>query len=232
MLLNLLVRLFSLSLLLCPTIIFADAEATSKEDIAESSILLPSFLQEVNSPIALSEDSIFYNQRLEKKTLENFDNRFIIVHFWASWCMDCHSELIALNKLQKDFRKKALSVVVISEDFKGLDTIDQFFTKHKIDYLDIYIDKKNSVYKALKIQHLPASYLIDFNGKVIASSIPGVVVDWHDEDLRKFLDDKVSAYQLLPPEYKSIREKYEPVIEEVKEVIKPKKQEKSKIFIN
>ena len=210
---------------------FAIAEPEQKEN-EEKPITLPIFLQEITSPIALSIDSIFYNQAMEKKSLENFDDRFIIVHFWASWCMDCQSELIALNKLQKDFRKKALLVVVISEDFKGISAIDSFFTKHKLDYLDIYVDKKNNIYNSLKINHLPSSYLVDFNGEVIASSRPGVPVDWDDEDLRKFLELKVSQHQLLPPEFKEIREKYIPTESVEIKSTAPKPKPKSKIFIN
>jgi thiol-disulfide isomerase/thioredoxin len=196
---------------------------------------IPPSFKKIESPIALSIDSIFYNQRMEKKSLEVFENRFIIVHFWASWCMDCHSELIALNRLQRDFRKKALTIVVVSEDFKGINTIDAFFTKHKIDYLDIYVDKKNKIYDSLKLSHLPVSYLIDLNGAVIAESTPGVPVEWDNEDLQKFLEYKVKDIQLLPPEYKTTREAYNPEFE-IKEVKpapkKPKTKTQSKLLIN
>lgn len=203
-------------------IVFSTCCIANQEENAKTEITpnLPSFLQKVDSPIALSIESIFYNQKMEKKSLEIFDNRFIIVHFWASWCMDCHSELIALNRLQKDFRKKALMIVAISEDFKGVKSIDDFFTKHKIDYLDIYIDKKNKIYDSLKIFHLPVSYLVDMNGTIIAQSIPGTPVEWDNEDLRKFLEYKVKDHQLLPPEFKTIRETYMPALE-IKET-KPK----------
>ena len=193
---------------------------------------LPSFLKPVTDVIALKGTSIFYNQLMEQRALENFDNRFIIVHFWASWCMDCNNELIALNNLQKDFRKKALLVISISEDFKGVDSIDKYFTKYKIDYLDIYLEKKNKIYQSLNINHLPASYLVDFDGSIIAESIPGVPVDWSDKDLLKFLDEKVSQHQLLPPEFKKTRDKYEEKKQAATPVAKSPPKTKSKIFIN
>ena len=78
--------------------------------------------------------------------------------------------------MQKEFRKKALQVIVISEDYKGIEAVDTYFTKHKIDYLDIFLDKKGKIYQGLMLNHLPVSYLIDFNGKVVARSIPGKVI--------------------------------------------------------
>ncbi len=193
---------------------------------------IPSIFQKVTSPISLSIDSIFYNQDMEKKTLDNFENHFIIIHFWASWCMDCQSELIALNRLQKEFRKKALMVIVISEDFKGIPAIDKFFTKHQIDYLDIYLDKKKSIYNKLMINHLPASYLMDFDGKIIAKSTPGVPIDWDNEELKEYLEYKVSQRQLLPPEYKTVRKEYIPPKIVEPDPIPEKPKEKSKLFIN
>lgn len=225
------IRICLLLIISCFFAIFTYAEDGADAELDEVQAI-PSFLQEITSPIALSGDSIFYNQAMEKKTLENFDNRFIIVHFWASWCMDCHSELVALNKLQKEFKKKALLVIVISEDFKSMSSIDEFFKKHNIEYLDIYFDKKQAIYKALMLNHLPMSYFVDFNGEVIASSVSGVPVDWEDESLKKFLDYKASQYQLLPPEYKSVRDPYVPIENIEEKPIAPKKGEKSKIFIN
>ena len=193
---------------------------------------LPAFFEKLEEPIALSAKSVFYNQVMEPRQLENFDNRFLIIHFWASWCMECKNELLALNDLQKEFRKKALTVIALSEDFKGAAALDEYFTKNKIDYLDIYIDKKNKIYQSLNINHLPVSYLMDFNGNIIARSMPNVAVNWGDKQLIKFLDQKIYDYQLLPPEFKQERDKYEaPKPVEDKAPKKPKKA-KSKIFIN
>ena len=194
---------------------------------------LPSELFDiVEEPLSLSSTSVFYNQLMEPRTLENFDNRFIIVHFWSTWCMECKDELIALNNLQNSFRKKSLLVLAISEDFKSIADIDQYLIKHKIDYLDLYLDKKSKIYHGLEINYLPVSYLIDFDGKIIAKSKPGVKTDWSDPDLRKFLEAKVSQYQLLPPEFKSTREKYEAPVQEIKKETEKLKKTKSKIFIN
>lgn len=208
---------------------FSALALPEQESVVESKIQespsLPSFLKEVSPSLSTFNNSVFYNQLMEKKSLENYDSRFIILHFWATWCMECQNELIAINKLQKEFRKKSLLVIAISEDFKEVSAIDEYFTKHKIDFLDIYLDKKNDIYRNLNINHLPASYLIDFNGDVIAKSSAGVWVDWGDEDLKKYLEFKVSKHQLLPPEFKSERELYQ-APKEIKKEVKEQKQDK------
>lgn len=231
---RLLYRSCLIILLLLSYISFAEENTNSKMD---TSFVPPSF-NPVTSNTKLLPTSAFYNQLDEQKILENYDNIFIILHFWASWHMGSQNELLALNQLQKDFRKKPLLVIAISEDFKGTKNIDEYFTKHQIDYLDIYTDKKNKIYKSLGVSHLPISYLIDSNGKVIAQSTEGKVTDWSDESLVSFLEEKTSKYQLLPPEFKKTRDKYEPPKEmATKDQKGTQKNDKSKtvkqkIFIN
>lgn len=205
------------------------AEQPSDES-SRKVIKLPDSFRDLSASSVTFSNSVFYNQKMEKKSLENFDNRFIIIHFWATWCMDCQNELSSLNKLQKEFRKKPLLVLAISEDFKDVSAIDEYFAKHKIDFLDIYVDKKNAIYKYLGINHLPASYLIDFNGDVIASSVPGFPVDWDDENLKKYVEDKVNNHHLLPPEFKGNREEYTESSNQQKKESSSPSQQKIQIF--
>lgn len=210
----------------------AQSEQTKNIPIKLSN--LSQYFEASTLPSSVINSSIFYNQSHEKRSFENFDRRFIIVHFWASWCMECKRELSALNKLQKDFRKKALLVLAISEDFKPVKDIDDFYAKNKIDYLDIYIDKKRHIYETLNINHLPASFLFDIDGNLIAQSKPRNEVDWQDEDLLKFINENIAKIPLLPPEYKLERDKFEAPKEEVKKTISKTQttNNQKKIFIN
>ena len=189
---------------------------------------LPPYLQEYFEEVKKQDHALliknFYTQNNQATNLDNFDNRFIVLHFWASWCMDCSIEIAKLNLLQKEFRKKSLLVIAVSEDYKDVSEIDKYFIKNKIDYLDIYIDKKNDIYQYLMLNNLPTSYLIDFNGNMIAKSKPGKKIDWTSDDMLDYFEEKVSKLQLLPPEYKKEREKF--VEPEVKAETKKKKVKK------
>lgn len=231
---NHIIKIYSKGLILLVLFFASILNADQVSDKPRKPAPLPEYFQEIDDPIALNQSNIFYNQYFEKRSFEAFENRFLIIHFWASWCMECTNELIALNELQRLFKKKALTILAISEDFKGPESVDEFFKKNKIDYLDIYIDKKNTIYQSLNINHLPATYLMDFNGNIIAKSIASKQISWLDPNIIRFLDDKIIHIQLLPPEYKQLRDIYEPLLKENKETPKKEvpKKEKSKIFIN
>lgn len=233
---NHIIKIYSKSIILLVFFFTSITNADQVSDKPRKIAPLPGYFEEVNNLISLNQTNVFYNQYFETRSFEAFENRFLIIHFWASWCMECTNELVALNELQRSFKKKALTVIAISEDFKGPESVDKFFKKNKIDYLDIYIDKKNKIYQSLNINHLPATYLMDFNGDIIARSRPSEGISWSDPEIVRFLDDKVMNIQLLPPEYKQLRDIYEaPPVQEKKETTKKEKlikKEKSKIFIN
>jgi peroxiredoxin len=191
--------------------------------------VMPSFFKEIEEAFKIENNYVFYDQSMNEKNLENFEDRFIILHFWASWYMNAFNDLAALNNLQKNFRKKSLFVIAVSEDFRSVSFLDEFFTKHKIDYLDIFIDPKSRFSQFLNIKHLPVSYLIDFNGNVIAKSKEGEMLDWSDKTLEAYLDHKVSSYQLLAPEFKKMRDKYEASEQNIE---KASNNKKSTLIIN
>ena len=193
---------------------------------AKAKIDIPPGFEKVESQPNLSINSIFFNQNMEKLIPENIDNRFFIIHFWSTWCMECVAEMIELDKLQKEFRKKPVVIIAASEDFKGIEAIDNFYKKHKIEYLDIYLDKKSKLFQGLALNHLPVTYLIDFNGKVIARSTPGTAVDWRDPNLKEYFEEKLQLYQLLPPEYKKPREKYIKPDPKGEKILEPKKSDR------
>jgi thiol-disulfide isomerase/thioredoxin len=41
-----------------------------------------------------------------------------IVNFWATWCVPCVKELPAFNKIQEEYKDKAVKIILLSFDFK------------------------------------------------------------------------------------------------------------------
>ena len=60
----------------------------------------------------------------------NPKTEFVIVNFWATWCLPCIKEIPELEKLSKDSK---LEVIGISMD-KELSLIDAFVKKMKMSY--------------------------------------------------------------------------------------------------
>ncbi|AIL66112.1 Cytochrome biogenesis protein tlpA [Rickettsiales bacterium Ac37b] len=141
-------------------------------------------------PQSLPDDYLF-DENDKGHLLEEFDGQVVLLTFWATWCTSCLGEMQDLDILQKDFKKKPLKVIAISEDFKGIDVVSDFYKLHEIKYLDKYIDKKGVLFNAFNIIGVPTSIIINHHNKEVARVIGAV--DWNDPSLRNLLNKYLQA---------------------------------------
>jgi thiol-disulfide isomerase/thioredoxin len=105
-----------------------------------------------------------------------------LVDFWASWCGPCRAENPNIVKAFNKFKSKKFTVLGVSLDQdkpKWLEAIkkDGLAWSHVSD-LKYW---NNAVAAQFGIQSIPASFLIDPAGKIIARDLRGA-------DLDKFLE--------------------------------------------
>lgn len=163
-----------------------------------------------NAPVGMAEkDDVDYLPILEKAVLERplptprklpfkdaegkdvilkqFKGKVVLLNFWATWCTPCALEMPHLDAIQEEFDDQdiPIKVVAVSEDFKGVDVIKQFFASNSIDSLDIYMDPKNTLFRTFEIVSLPTTILIDSEGQQVLQ-ISGYV-NWTQPGVKEFL---------------------------------------------
>jgi len=108
------------------------------------------------------------------------------LNFWATWCVPCILEMPSLNNLQKEMGAEfPIEVAAISEDFKGMDSVKDFYKNQKIDKLKVYMDINNQLFGAFGVKTLPTTIFIDANGKEVAR-VKGEV-NWGTQEVRDFI---------------------------------------------
>ena len=137
----------------------------------------------------LDDKHQFFNSKSEKLNFDMFEDKAIIVHFWATWCQHCFYELKKIDNLHKKYRKKPLQIITISEDFKKESAVEEYFQKHNIKNLEIYLDPKNILFKQLKMETIPSSIILDKEHKVI--SIINDNVDWDSKEILETIEEIV-----------------------------------------
>ena len=97
------------------------------------------------------------------------NGKFILIDFWASWCAPCRKANQKLVKLHHEYRSKNVEIVGISVDTDRTKWL-KAITKDKIEYtqlIDPYgFEAKSAVLYG--VESLPATYLFDPSGKLIA----------------------------------------------------------------
>ena len=98
-------------------------------------------------------------------TLGDWKGRVVLVNLWATWCAPCRKEMPDLSKLEKELGSDQFEVVAISVDRKGAEASAAFLKETGVDNLKLYIEPSTRIVNDLKSAGLPATLLIDREGR-------------------------------------------------------------------
>lgn len=96
------------------------------------------------------------------------ESKYTLVDFWASWCQPCRKSIPALKALYEEMNKKGLQIVSISIDKKEADWLKA--EKEEQLKWPSYLDK-GTTSAAWKIRTIPAMFLLDEKGVVVAENV-------------------------------------------------------------
>lgn len=102
------------------------------------------------------------------KSLADFKGRVVLLNLWATWCAPCRKEMPDLAKLQKELGGPEFEVVALSLDRKGAEASSAFLKETGADNLALYTDVESKALSAVNALGLPATLLIDKDGKEAA----------------------------------------------------------------
>jgi thiol-disulfide isomerase/thioredoxin len=108
--------------------------------------------------------------------LSSFRGKYVLLDFWASWCGPCRQENPNVVKAYKKYKDKNFAIIGVSLD--KTDTRSNWLSAIKNDGLSWtqVSDLKfwnNEVAVLYYIRSIPANFLIDPNGKIIAKDLRG-----------------------------------------------------------
>lgn len=99
--------------------------------------------------------------------LGGYSGRVVLLDFWATWCAPCIRQIPELNRLHATFQKNGFTVLGVSIDNGGAETVRRFLATNKLAYPVAIDSAGTSVHKSLGIKSIPAVFLIDRTGRII-----------------------------------------------------------------
>ncbi len=108
----------------------------------------------------------------------NFKGKVVLVDFWATWCGPCVGELPNVLKTYEKFHAKGFEIIGISLD-KEKDKLTGFLKEKGMTWAQ-YFDGKGWQCKLAGqygVNSIPATYLIDTEGKILAKDLRGEALE-------------------------------------------------------
>ena len=112
-------------------------------------------------------DFVFLDATGKERTLKDWRGKVVLLNLWATWCIPCRKEMPGLERLQKDMGSDKFEVVAVSADRKGIEGAKTFLDGIKVSGLGLYADPSVRVTSTLKAIGLPATLLLDREGREI-----------------------------------------------------------------
>lgn len=110
--------------------------------------------------------------------LADFKGKVVLIDFWATWCGPCIAELPNVTAAYEKYHGKGFEIIGISLD-KSRDALTDFIKEKNMPWPQYFdgLGWGSKLGQQYGIQSIPATYLLDREGKIVAKGLRGSDLD-------------------------------------------------------
>lgn len=128
----------------------------------------------------------FFDAEKATRTIAEKKGKVVLLNLWATWCGPCREEMPSLDRLQQSMGSDKFEVVAVSVDKNGYDTARKFLDGVGIKSLAFYSDPTGRAPSQVKAIGMPATLLVDAEGREIGRLMGPA--DWDSPDAKRLIE--------------------------------------------
>ncbi len=103
-----------------------------------------------------------------------YKGKLVLVDFWATWCGPCVKEMPTIKHLYQKYHEQGFEVIGVSLDRKRED-LQKYLEREKLPWKQIFFDGSvNPLVEKHNVEFIPATFLVDREGNLIAKNLRGI----------------------------------------------------------
>lgn len=130
-------------------------------------------------------DTVFLDASGKERTLKDWQGKVVLLNLWATWCAPCRKEMPSLDRLQAELGSDKFEVVAVSVDKTGIDGAKKFLDQIKVSKLGVFADPTIKLGTELKAIGMPATVLIDREGREVGRLVGPA--EWDSADAKRLI---------------------------------------------
>jgi thiol-disulfide isomerase/thioredoxin len=104
-------------------------------------------------------------------TLSSLKGKVVFLNFWATWCPPCREEMPSMEILYQRFRNQGLELLAV-DLMENSKTVSAFLSNNRLSF-PAALDSNGRVSSYYGIQAIPATFIVDQDGKIILYTAGG-----------------------------------------------------------
>ena len=97
---------------------------------------------------------------------QDYQQKVLVVNFWATWCQPCVYEIPHLNDLYTDFQSKGVEILGISMDSADPEYVRRFTQRHRMKY-PVVVGAASVGDDFGGIRAIPTTFIVDQQGEIV-----------------------------------------------------------------
>ena len=118
--------------------------------------------------------------------LEDMKGKFLILTFWATWCVPCIKEMPEFEKIYQSSPDKNIKIIAVNFS-ESKEKVENYIRGRNLNF-PVALDRYGNISGKYKVRHLPVTFIITPDGIIQEELIGGGLT-------QEIIENKIGQYK-------------------------------------